>query len=64
MAVKKKKPSEVIDKIKVALDGRTQRWLALRVKMDEPDLSNKLNGVREFSDVDKAKISEALSISL
>ena len=30
--------------IKTALDGRTQRWLALEIKMPEANLSKKLSG--------------------
>lgn len=36
------------EQIKSALDGRTQRWLSLEVKIPEADLSKKMNGVDSF----------------
>ena len=34
----------VSEQIKEAMDGRTQRWLALEIKMPEDTLSKKMNG--------------------
>ncbi len=38
----------ISEQIKVALDGRTQRWLSLEAKIPEADLSKKMNGVEGF----------------
>lgn len=40
----------VPDQVKAALDGRTQRWLALNIKMPETDLSKRMNGMVEFTE--------------
>jgi hypothetical protein len=64
MATKQLKPTDVISKIKQAMDGRTQRWLSKKTMIPEVDLSNKLSGVREFTDDDKKKIAQALSITI
>lgn len=64
MMTKQKKPTEVITTIKLAMDGRTQRWLSQKTQIPEVDLSNKLKGVKAFTDDDKSKISIALNIKL
>lgn len=51
-------------KIKVALDGRTQRWLSEKTGIPEDKLSNKLRGITKFSNEDLGIINEVLSISL
>lgn len=48
------------EQVKEALDGRTQRWLALNIKMPETDLSKKMNGAAEFTDEEIQTINEVL----
>lgn len=48
------------DQVKLALDGRTQRWLALNIKMPETDLSKRMNGLVEFSDEEIKSINQLL----
>lgn len=50
----------VIEQVEKALDGRTQRWLALEIKMPETDLSKRMTGVVQFSQEDVDKINERL----
>lgn len=56
----KKKPT-ITEQIKTALDGRTQRWLSLEIRMPEDVLSRKLKGLVEFSEEDIKVINERLS---
>lgn len=49
------------EQIKVALDGRTQRWLSFEVKIAEQDLSKKMNGQLEFSEKELEAIEERLN---
>lgn len=52
--------------IKKALDGRSQRWLAMEIKMPESNLSKKMqskNGYH-FTKEDLAKISKRLSSNI
>lgn len=44
-----KKTLTIGQQIKNALDGRSQRWLSLRINMPESDLSKKLKGKAEFT---------------
>lgn len=48
--------------IKKALDGRSQRWLALEIKMPESNMSKKMNGAPgyEFTEADINKINKRL----
>jgi hypothetical protein len=48
------------ERIKEALDGRTQRWLSLNAKIPESELSRKMQGKLLFTDAEVARISEAL----
>lgn len=50
-----------IDKIKVALDGRSYRWLALEIKMPETELSKRMNGHIEFSKEELQTIDSRLN---
>lgn len=47
--------------IEVALDGRTQRWLSLKVNIPESDLSKKMTGKMDFTEDEISRINEALS---
>lgn len=44
-----KNRQKIIDDVIAALDGRTQRWLALEIKMPENNLSKRMQGVVSFS---------------
>jgi len=46
--------------VEIALDGRTQRWLALNARIHETEVSKKMNGAVEFSDDEIARINELL----
>lgn len=50
----------VPEQIKVALDGRTNRWLALEIKMPETELSKKMNEHIPFTKEEMEKISMRL----
>lgn len=54
----------VVDQVKEALDGRTQRWLALNIKMPETDLSKKMNEKEDFTDEEISAINEALNCKI
>lgn len=49
------------EQVKTALDGRTQRWLALEIKMPESILSKKMNGEVFFTKDDIETINMRLS---
>jgi hypothetical protein len=63
MVVKAKKKT-IIQQIKEALDGRTQRWLSEKTAIPEDKLSNKMTGRTKFSKKDLGIINEVLNISL
>lgn len=46
--------------VEKALDGRPQRWLALRIMMPEDELSKRMNGKKDFSEEEIIKINELL----
>ncbi len=48
------------ERIKEALDGRTQRWLSLNAKIPESELSRKMQGKLLFTDAEISRINEAL----
>lgn len=52
------------ERIKEALDGRTQRWLSLNAKIPESELSRKMQGKLLFTDAEIARINEALKTDL
>ena len=52
------------EKIKEAMDGRTQRWLSLNAKIPESELSRKMQGKLLFTDAEIARINEALKTDL
>lgn len=56
----------VAEQVKEALDGRTQRWLALKIAMPEDTLSKKMKGAEgyEFTDSDIQAINEILSSTI
>lgn len=52
------------ERIKEALDGRTQRWLSLNAKIPESELSRKMQGKLLFTDAEISRINEALKTDL
>ena len=48
------------ERIKEALDGRTQRWLSLNAKIPESELSRKMQGKLLFTDAEIIRINDAL----
>lgn len=46
--------------IKTAMNGRSQRWLSLEIKMAEGDLSKKMNGNLDFTEEDIKSINTVL----
>lgn len=53
-------PPEV-ENIKLALDGRSYRWLALEIKMPETELSKRMNGHIDFTKDELATIDARLN---
>lgn len=60
------KKISIPQQIKKALDGRSQRWLALEIKMPEANMSKKMNGKDGyvFTDSDIAKINKRLNSNI
>lgn len=56
-----KKEITIQEEVQLLLDGRTQRWLALEIKMPESELSKKMNGVIKFTSEDIEKINARLN---
>ena len=52
--------TSIPEQIKVALDGRTQRWLSFEVRIAEQELSRKMNGTVEFTDAELESIEKRL----
>lgn len=52
------------EQVRIALDGRTQRWLALEVKMSEDMLSKKMQGFIEFSEDEIKRINNRLKSNI
>lgn len=52
--------SPMVEEVRKALDGRTQRWLALQIKMPETDLSKKMNGAVDFTEDEIKEINTVL----
>ena len=56
----------VKEQVKRALDGRTRRWLSLKIGVPESDVSRKLNpkDKAEFTDEEIMKINEVLKVKI
>lgn len=50
--------------VKKALDGRTFRWLAMKVSIHESDLSKKLSGDKLFTVAEINKINVVLKTTI
>lgn len=60
----KKKKDKTIEKIELALDGRSYRWLALEIRMPESELSKRMNGRLGFTKEELVRIEERLNRNL
>ena len=56
-----KKEISTSEQVEILLDGRTQRWLAMEIKMPETDLSKRMNGIVNFTQEEIDRINERLS---
>ncbi len=54
------------DQVKTALDGRSQRWLALHIAMPEDTMSKKMNGKdgAEFTEEEILAINKRLGSNI
>jgi len=52
--------TRVKKQVKKALDGRTFRWLAMKVQIHESDLSKKLSGDKKFTEAERERINNVL----
>lgn len=52
------------EQVKKALDGRTNRWLALEIKIPETELSKKMNGHIDFSEDELTAINKRLNCKI
>lgn len=59
-----KEKLSVIEQVKVALDGRTQRWLALEIKMPEDNMSKRMTGTVQFTQEEINSINERLKSNI
>ena len=59
-----KKNKTLPEQIKAALDGRTQRWLSLKVEIPESDFSKKMNGIIDFSKDEIVRINKRLNCNI
>ena len=52
--------SSVPEQIKKALDGRSQRWLAMQLPLPETDFSKRMHGKIDFKKEELAAINKIL----
>ncbi len=52
------------EQIKVALDGRTQRWLSFEVRIAEQELSKKMKGSVDFTEEEISAIEARLNFKI
>lgn len=64
MAKKELVLPSIPDQVKIALDGRTQRWLSFEIKMPESVLSKKMNGTDFFTKEEIDAINARLSANI
>jgi hypothetical protein len=59
------KTAEILAKeVKEALDGRTNRWLALKIGMPETDISKKMRGRISFTKEEIDAINRLLNVNI
>jgi len=54
----------IAEQLRIALDGRTQRWLSKEVKIPEDLLSKKMKGVINFTDEEINAINTRLKSNI
>lgn len=59
-----KKELTIPKQVEILLDGRTQRWLAMEIKMPETDLSKRMKGIVKFTQEELDRINARLSGSI
>lgn len=59
-----KKELTIPKQVEILLDGRTQRWLAMEIKMPETDLSKRMKGVVKFQQDEIDRINARLNGSI
>ncbi len=52
------------EQIEQALDGRTRRWLSMKIGVHESDLSKKMTGKVAFTAAEIDKVNEALNVTI
>lgn len=56
-----KKELSIPKQVEILLDGRTQRWLAMEIKMPETDLSKRMKGIVKFNQNELDRINTRLN---
>lgn len=59
-----KKELSIPKQVELLLDGRTQRWLAMEIKMPETDLSKRMKGIVKFNQNELDRINTRLNGSI
>lgn len=59
-----KKELPIPKQVEILLDGRTQRWLAMEIKMPETDLSKRMKGIVKFQQDEIDRINARLNGSI
>jgi hypothetical protein len=59
-----KKELSIPKQVELLLDGRTQRWLAMEIKMPETDLSKRMKGIVKFNQNELDRINARLNGSI
>jgi len=59
-----KKELPIPKQVEILLDGRTQRWLAMEIKMPETDLSKRMKGIVNFQQDEIDRINARLNGSI
>lgn len=59
-----KKELTIPKQVEILLDGRTQRWLAMEIKMPETDLSKRMKGFVKFQQDEIDRINTRLNGSI
>lgn len=59
-----KKELTIPKQVEILLDGRTQRWLSMEIKMPETDLSKRMKGVVRFQQDEIDRINARLNGSI
>lgn len=55
-----KKELTIPKQVEILLDGRTQRWLAMEIKMPETDISKRMKGIVKFTQEELDRINARL----